>query len=124
MRLSPVVLVATATLLANYDTVSAATNAEHTKISAAGSPNVMQSVNVAPLNARFLRSFKREVEEQDDDELKTEEEERGYGNYPFLVFLKTPRRRWQNGLTMVCGTASWKRWRTSPTVKHLISVEK
>ncbi|GMF64927.1 unnamed protein product [Phytophthora lilii] len=54
------------------------------KLSAVASPNAMPSVDATPLkNSRLLRRSK--TEREDDGELETEQVERMYRNYAFLV---------------------------------------
>ncbi|GMF64917.1 unnamed protein product [Phytophthora lilii] len=102
MRLSSIILVATATLVVSYSTVSAAPGSKISAVASDATP---------PKNARFLRSFKTK-EGDEDDKLESGKEERG--GYPFLV---PESAAIEMGKRIEDSTSSWEKYRTSPVAK-------
>ncbi|KAL4094211.1 hypothetical protein PRIC1_009874 [Phytophthora ramorum] len=124
MRLSYVLLVATATtLLASGNALSAATNADQTAdISAMGSPDLVTSLEIGNGDGdekRFLRSHRAEEDdddsnegEDDEDENENEEEERAGGAN---LFTTSKLNEMLSGVKTFDRFARWKRDGWIPT---------
>ncbi|KAL4140440.1 hypothetical protein PRNP1_014724 [Phytophthora ramorum] len=121
MRLSYVLLVATATtLLASGNALSAATNADQTAdISAMGSPDLVTSLengNGAADEKRFLRSHRVQEDDDDsnddDDDDEGEEEERAKGTN---LFKTSKLDEMLSGVKTFDRFARWKRDGWFPT---------
>ncbi|KAG7389671.1 hypothetical protein PHYBOEH_007386 [Phytophthora boehmeriae] len=75
MRLTNLLLVATATLLASCEAVSSATAARQTKLSMVASTEDAQAKNDIAADTRFLRTTKTEDYDEDDDDEGDEDDE-------------------------------------------------